>query len=168
MSDSVSRRTFLVTAAAAGLFSMASTENAAAQVKSRDDCVFCGFAAGKSKFFKIWEDRHFLAFLDNKPINPGHTLLVPKQHFEYIFDLDKNLYHKIFARARSLAKPLKTATEAKRIGVIVEGFGVAHVHLHLVPLRGGGELLKKGATGVTDEEFARTAEKIKAEIKRGK
>jgi histidine triad (HIT) family protein len=168
MSDSVSRRTFLVTAAAAGLLPLASPENAAAQAKIKDGCVFCGFVTGKGRFFKVWEDRHFLAFLDYKPINPGHTLLVPKTHVEYLFDLDENSYEKIFNRARALEEPLKTAMRAKRIGLLVEGFGVAHVHVHLIPLHGGGEIQRKGATGVTDEEFARTAEMIKAEIERGK
>jgi histidine triad (HIT) family protein len=168
MSDDISRRNFLAAAGSAGLLPLVLSKNAKAQTKIKDDCVFCGFAAGKGKFFKVWEDKHFLAFLDYKPINPGHTLLVPKEHVEYIFDLNKNSYEKIFERARALAAPLKSATEAKRIGVIVEGFGVAHAHVHLIPLHKGGELLKKGATGVTDDEFSQTAEKIAAAIKRGK
>jgi histidine triad (HIT) family protein len=158
----------LAATGSAALLPLVLSENAPAQIKAKADCVFCGFAAGKGKFYKVWEDKHFLAFLDYKPINPGHTLLVPKQHFEYIFEMDKNLYGKIFDRARELSETLKTATRATRIGVIVEGFGVAHVHVHLVPLHKGGELLKKGATDVTDEEFSKTAEKITAEIKRRK
>ena len=63
---------------------------------------------------------------------------------------------------------MEAVTDALRIGVIVEGFGVAHAHIHLIPLRGSGELLKKGAVGVTDPEFSVTAEKIKAEIGRQK
>jgi histidine triad (HIT) family protein len=168
MPDDISRRNFLAAAGSAGLLPLALSKNAKAQIKIKDDCVFCGFTAGKGKFFKVWEDKHFLAFLDYKPINPGHTLLVPKEHVEYVFDLNKNSYEKIFERARVLAAPLKTATEAKRIGVIVEGFGVAHVHVHLVPLHKSGELLRKGATGVTDKEFSQTAAKITAAIKRGK
>jgi histidine triad (HIT) family protein len=168
MSDRFSRRDFLAAAGSAGLLPLAFSKNAQAQTNIKTDCVFCSFVAGKGKFFKVWEDKHFLAFLDHKPINPGHTLLIPKQHFEYIFELDKNLYVKIFERARKLAAPLKTATDAARIGVIIEGFGVAHVHVHLVPLHKSGELLKKGETGITDEEFSKTAEKIAAEINRRK
>lgn len=70
--------------------------------------------------------------------------------------------------AKELSKPLKTAMNAKRIGVIVEGFGVAHVHIHLVPLQKGGELLQKGAVGVTDEEFAKIAETIINQVKNKK
>lgn len=164
MSNKVSRREFLVAGSAVGLLPLVLPRQAQAQTK--DDCVFCQFAMGKGKFFKIWEDKNFLAFLDYKPINPGHTLLIPKRHFEYLFEMDKKLYAKIFERARELSNPLKIATEATRIGVIVEGFGVAHAHLHLVPLHKASELLKKGATDVTDGEFAKMAEKIQNEIKK--
>lgn len=162
MPNKVSRREFLIAGSSVGLLPLVLPNSIQAQTK--DDCVFCQFAMNKGKFYKVWEDKHFLAFLDYKPINPGHILLVPKQHFEYIFDLDKKLYAKIFQRAKELAKPLRTATESKRIGVIVEGFGVAHVHIHLVPINKGSELTKKGTAGVTDEEFAKMSEKIKNEI----
>jgi histidine triad (HIT) family protein len=158
----VSRRQFLLASSTASLLSLGLPNEVAAQ--SNDDCIFCKFVAGKGKFVKLWEDKNFLAFLDYRPITEGHTLLVPKKHFEYLFDLDDKLYGKIFKRAKQLSKPLKTAMQSKRIGVIVEGFGVNHVHIHLVPLKTGGELLKKGVVGVTDEEFAKTAEKIIGEI----
>jgi histidine triad (HIT) family protein len=158
----VSRRDFLITGASAGFASLALHGQTLAQTK--EDCVFCQFTVNKGKFFKIWEDRNFLAFLDYKPINPGHILLIPKKHLEYVFEMDEKLYKGIFERARRLSKPIKTATEAKRVGMIVEGFGMAHAHVHLIPLYKGSELLKKGATDVTDEEFAKMAEKIRAAI----
>ncbi len=166
MSNKISRRDFLVAGSSLGLLPLALPHQVEAQTK--DGCIFCQFAANKGKFFKVWEDKNFLAFLDYRPINPGHTLLIPKRHFEYLFEMDKKLYTKILERARSLSNPLKVATNALRIGVIVEGFGVAHAHIHLIPLHGGGELLKKGATGVTDEEFSAIAEKIKAETRKQK
>jgi histidine triad (HIT) family protein len=162
MKNKFSRRDFLVVASSGSLLSLITPNQALSQTK--DDCVFCKFVANKGKFVKLWEDKNFLAFLDYRPINEGHTLLIPKQHFEYLFDLNDKLYGKILKRAKQLSEPIKTAMEAKRIGVIVEGFGVNHLHIHLVPLKQGGELLKKGAVGVTDEEFAKTAEKIKSKI----
>jgi histidine triad (HIT) family protein len=162
MKNKFSRRDFLIVGGSASLLSLISTNQVNAQTK--DDCIFCQFGQNKAKFVKIWEDKNFLAFLDHKPITEGHTLLIPKQHFDYIFEMDDKLYEKIFKRAKQLSKPLQTAMNTKRIGVIVEGFGVNHVHIHLVPISKGGELLKKGAVGVTDEEFAKTAEKIKIEI----
>jgi histidine triad (HIT) family protein len=162
MSNKVSRREFLAGGSSLGLLVLPN------RVEAQTDCVFCQFAANKGKFFKVWEDKDLLAFLDYRPLNAGHTLLIPKRHFEYLFEMDKKLYSKITERMRELSKPLKTATNALRIGVIVEGFGVAHAHVHLVPLHGGGELLKKGAIGVPDGEFSKMAEKIKSEIAKEK
>ena len=166
MPSNFSRRNFLLVTAASGLLPLVLPSEAQAQIK--DDCIFCQFGQNKAKTFKVWEDKDFLAFLDHKPIQPGHTLLIPKKHFEYLFDLDEKTYSKILKRAKELSKPLKTAMNAKRIGVIVEGFGVAHVHIHLVPLQKGGELLQKGAVGVTDEEFAKIAETITNQVKNKK
>ena len=163
MPNNFSRRKFLLATASGALLPLAVLNQSIAQTK--DDCIFCQFGQNKAKHFKIWEDKNFLAFLDHKPINPGHTLLIPKKHFEYLFDLDKKTYTQILERARELSNPLKIAMEAKRVGLMVEGFGVNHVHIHLVPLHGGGELTKKGVVGVTDEEFAKVAEKIVAQIK---
>ncbi len=163
MPNNFSRRNFLIATASSALLPLAVPNQAIAQTK--DDCIFCQFGRNKANHFKIWEDKNFLAFLDHKPINPGHTLLIPKQHFEYLFDLDKKNYAKILEHARELSNPLKIAMGARRIGVIVEGFGVAHVHIHLVPLHGGSELLKKGAVGVTDDEFAIVTQKIVAQVK---
>lgn len=158
--DRLSRRRFLIQSGAA----LALTQTIAGQKvqpEPRSECVFCKIVAGSVPAHKIWEDKEFLAFLDNKPINPGHTLLVPKQHYDYLFDLPESKYERITKLTRRLAGPLRTATESKRIGIIVEGFGVAHCHIHLVPINKGGELIKKGVVGVTDEEFEAIASKIR-------
>ena len=162
MSKDLSRRNFLIATASSGLLPLILPNQTSAQTK--DDCVFCQFGQNKGKFFKLWENKDFLAFLDHKPIKPGHTLLIPKNHHEYLFDLDDKNYSKILKHAKELSQPLKSAMNALRIGVIVEGFGVNHVHVHLVPLHKGGELLQKGAVGVTDEEFSKVAETIKNQI----
>lgn len=129
------------------------------------ECVFCNIIAGKLPAHKLWEDKDFYAFLDHKPINPGHTLLIPKKHAEYIFELEEPLYSRIFKSAKKLAKPLREAMNSQRIGVLVEGFGVAHLHIHLVPInKGDGFGKRTGVTGVTEEEFKAVADKIRAVI----
>lgn len=134
-------------------------------IKSQTECVFCNIVAGKLAAPKIWEDKDFYAFLDHKPINPGHTLLIPKKHAEYIFELEEPLYGRIFKNAKKLAKPLREAMKSQRVGVLVEGFGVAHLHIHLVPInKGDGFGKRSGVTGVTDEEFKAVADKIRAAI----
>lgn len=167
MVEHFSRRQFLIQSGAA--LAVAQTLRGQTPVpQSRSDCVFCRIVANKAHAQKLWEDHEFLAFLDIKPINPGHTLLIPKQHFEYIFDLGEPLYSEIFQRAKRLAAPIRAAMEARRIGILVEGFGVAHLHVHLVPINKGGELIRKGIEGVTEEEFAKVAEKIRAAIGQSK
>jgi histidine triad (HIT) family protein len=129
-------------------------------------CIFCEIRDGNCPAFIVWEDEDFLAFLDINPINPCHIDIIPKKHVEYLFDLDEKLYSQLFSIARQLAGPLKTATQAKKIGIAVEGFGVAHAHIHLVPLNRGMELDPNRAVRATDEELARMCEKIKKEILR--
>lgn len=124
-------------------------------------CIFCRIANKTVPSNIIWEDARFTAFLDLHPINPGHILIIPKEHIEYIFDLDDEMYKDIFLRAKQLSEPLRRAVEAKRIGIAVEGFGVDHVHLHLVPVNSGNELDPNRAKKMPDEELEQIAEKIK-------
>ena len=98
------------------------------------DCIFCKIAKGEIPSSKIWEDEDHLAFLDINPVNPGHTLIIPKNHVDSVFDMAENDYSKLFMAAKKLSSPLKNAMEAKRVGVIIEGFLVPHAHVHLVPL----------------------------------
>jgi len=126
-----------------------------------DDCIFCKIVAGKIPCTRIWENDRFLAFLDINPINPGHTLIIPKKHTDLVFDLDDADYSALFNAAKTLSKPIKKATDAKRIGMIVEGFLVHHAHLHLVPLNQGGELDFRRAKKANPAELEAMAGKIK-------
>ena len=159
----ISRRSFIV----AGGVSLALSGELAAQakdIKPDENCPFCKIVAGKLSAFKVWEDKHFLAFLDHKPIMPGHTLLIPKEHYPYLFEMPEKRYSEIMSRTRKLSFPIRSAMSSKRIGVIVEGFGVNHCHVHLVPINGSNELTRKGAIGVSDEDFGRVADKIRQSI----
>jgi histidine triad (HIT) family protein len=89
----------------------------------------------------IWEDKDVIVFTPNANfMNQGHILVVPKEQIDYIFDLDDELYHKLWSVAKRLAKPLKSLTSAKRVGIGVEGFSIPHVHIHLTPLYNQSEL----------------------------
>ncbi len=124
-----------------------------------DDCIFCKIASGKIPSAKVYEDDAVLAFLDINPINPGHTLIIPKAHAESVFSASDNDYSALFRAARALSGPLKAATGAKKNGILVEGFLVSHAHVHLVPLHHGGELsfsrAKKAAPAELEEMAAR-------------
>ncbi|HEU4941379.1 MAG TPA: HIT family protein [Candidatus Eisenbacteria bacterium] len=103
-------------------------------------CIFCEIAAGRIPSYKVWENRDFIAFLDIKPIRPGHVLLVPRKHHESVFDLPDALYAGVFRTARALAAKMERVFDVPRVGIVVEGFGVAHAHVHLVPISEAGQL----------------------------
>lgn len=125
-----------------------------------EDCIFCKIIKGEIPCLKIYEDRDFLAFLDVKPINPGHTLLVPKKHDDYLFDLTDIHYASVLLKAKDLAKLLKDKLNPKRVGLVVEGFGVAHVHVHLIPINQANELNPERAKLATMEELEAIAKKL--------
>jgi histidine triad (HIT) family protein len=117
------------------------------------NCLFCEIIHAKVPAFTVWENDSFLAFLDIHPINPGHTLLIPKEHVEDVFAMSDETIENLFVTAKKLAPSLKKATSAKRIGIIVEGFGVPHVHVHLVPVNNGNELNPERAKEAAQEEL---------------
>ncbi len=125
-----------------------------------EDCIFCKIIKGEIPCVKIWEDENYLAFLDVNPINTGHTLLIPKQHDEYIFDIEDNKYCELLLKAKNLAKILKLKLQSKRIGMVVEGFGVSHIHIHLIPINKMNEMDSKNKKSVEIEELKKIADKI--------
>jgi histidine triad (HIT) family protein len=128
------------------------------------NCIFCHIIKGGEPAHRVWESDDFLAFLTRRPCNPGHTLLIPKIHVDYVFDLDEPLYSNIFRAAKQLSEPIAWATDAKRIGIAIEGFSVPHVHLHLVPLYDVDELDPHRHIEQTQEELADLAGRIRREI----
>lgn len=117
------------------------------------ECIFCNIINGKNQVYKVWENENFLAFLDIKPINPGHILLIPKNHTEEIFNLPDNIFNEIFQITKKLSSPLKLATSAKRVGIAVEGLGVPHVHVHIVPIHNGNDLNPERAKTASELEL---------------
>lgn len=108
----------------------------------------------------IWEDDRHLAFLDIKPINPGHTLVIPKKATANILDMNDEDYIALWLAAKQVAKKLQQATDAKRIGFIVEGFEIEHVHIHLVPINQPHELNPTLAHEASAKELKSMAEKL--------
>lgn len=127
----------------------------------KTDCIFCKIVKGEIPAVKIFEDEKHFAFLDMNPINSGHTLLIPKKHIEYLFDLNDSEYSELMLKAKHLAKLLKNKLEPKRVGIAVEGFFIPHAHIHIVPLNKGNELNPERAKPMSKEELNKLAEKIK-------
>jgi histidine triad (HIT) family protein len=129
-----------------------------------DECIFCKIASGKIPCTRLYEDGAVLAFLDINPINPGHSLVIPKRHVESVFAMGAQEYSALFERARLLSEPLKKATGAKRAGIIVEGFLVPHAHVHIVPLHHGGELSFSRARKAAPAELEDMARRIRQHL----
>ena len=129
-------------------------------------CVFCEIVAGRIPAQIVWEDRDHLLMLDIRPIAPGHLLLIPRKHTEDLFLLPERDYTRLFKAARALAPTLRRATRAKRIGLVVEGFGVPHVHVHLVPVNGPGELDPTRAKPATEATLRALQRRLAPRFKR--
>ncbi len=101
-------------------------------------CKFCRLVAGELPRFEVWEDEATFAFLDHRPLFPGHCLLVPKAHYATLTDLPADLLLPLFRAARLLARAVETALEAQGSFVAINNTvsqSVGHLHVHVVPRR---------------------------------
>lgn len=136
------------------------------------DCAFCAIAAGETEAHIVFEDDASLAFLDNRPLFHGHTLLVPREHHEAIWDLPDELVGPLFANARLLAVAVREAMGSRGVFVANNNLvsqSVPHLHVHVVPRNP-----KDGLRGFfwprrkyeADDEAAAAAEAIRAAVAR--
>lgn len=98
-----------------------------------EGCIFCKIAKGQIPSNKVFEDEDFIAFLDIKPTAKGHTLLIPKEHYQWFQDTPDELSDALFRHAKLLAKKLKEEYAADYIHLSIVGKDVSHVHVHLIP-----------------------------------
>jgi len=123
--------------------------------------IFSRIVAGEIPAYKIAEDERFFSFLDINPLVKGHTLVIPKQETDYLFDLDDNTLADMMVFAKRVAKALKSVVPCKRIGIAVLGLEVPHAHIHLVPLNSEGDInFSNSRVKLSKEEFAQLAERI--------
>lgn len=102
--------------------------------------IFSKIIAGEIPSYKVAEDDRFYAFLDINPVNWGHTLVVPKQETDYIFDIDDEQLGAMMIFAKKVAGAIKRAIPCRKVGVTVLGLEVPHAHIHLVPLQKEGDM----------------------------
>lgn len=124
--------------------------------------LFTKIINGEIPCHKILEDDRYLAFLDIRPINPGHALVVPKQEVDYLFDLDDESLQGAFVFAKKVAAKIEKVVSCKRIGLMVAGLEVPHAHIHLVPINAVSDLSFSNAKEATPEALAEIAAKITA------
>ncbi len=138
------------------------------------DCPFCKIAAGRLPSYRVYEDKYFLAFLSIAPLNPGHTLVIPKKHFRWVWDipLDRraspNLaqYFQVVGR---LAGAIRQGLRTDFVVSLVIGEEFHHAHVWLVPRfkndGHGGSINLNNLKKIDEPEMKKIAEKIKKSIK---
>jgi histidine triad (HIT) family protein len=123
--------------------------------------IFSKIVSGEIPCYKVAETEKFLAFLDVRPIAVGHTLVIPKEETDYIFDIDQEAYAELFLFAQIVAKAIHAAVPCKKVGLAVIGLEVPHAHIHLVPMNAIGDLnFEKERIQLTPEEYTSIAASI--------
>ena len=127
--------------------------------------VFTKIIKGEIPCYKIAETDLFLAFLDIRPLAAGHTLVIPKEEVDYIFDLDDYLLSSLMLFAKKVSKAVEAAIPCKRIGLAVVGLEVPHVHIHLVPIENVQDMnFSRPPIKLSSDEFGVIAENIRAKF----
>lgn len=127
--------------------------------------IFTKIIRGEIPCYKIAEDDRYFAFLDINPLKPGHTLVIPKQETDYIFDLNDDQLKGLMIFSKRVAAAIKTAFPCNRIGIAVLGLEVPHAHIHLVPMDSMEDVnFRNPKLKFSPEEFREIAEKIKSEL----
>lgn len=132
-----------------------------------EDCIFCKIVKGEIPAAKIWEDENYFAFADIAPRKPGHILVLPKKHISYIFDVDKNLLCGLMEACKPIAHALEKVykPESGRVGIMVAGIEIPHVHIHLIPMDEGKDLsFANPVSPLPLTEVEKEAEKIKENL----
>lgn len=116
--------------------------------------IFTKIINGEIPSYKIAEDDKFLAFLDVNPNAKGHTLCIPKQEINKLFDMEEELYLQLMQFSKKVSKALEKTIPCKRIGMAVIGLEVPHAHVHLIPLNEMDEMRFQNKVVLTPDEFA--------------
>ena len=123
--------------------------------------IFTKIINGEIPCHKILEDGDYLAFLDIRPINPGHCLAITKKEIDYVFHVDDDLLKGLIVFAKKVALKIDKVTDCKRVGIMVAGLEVPHCHVHLVPINEVGDLNFATAQTADPKDLAAMAEKIR-------
>lgn len=118
--------------------------------------IFTRIINGEIPCYKIAENDAFFAFLDISPLQPGHTLVIPKQEIDNLFDLPQNMLADLMAFAQPIAKAIEKSFPCNRCGIAVIGLEVPHAHMHLVPINSADDL------NFTRKKLTLSADEMKA------
>jgi histidine triad (HIT) family protein len=123
--------------------------------------LFTRIVNGEVPCHKVAETRDFLAFLDIKPLQAGHTLVIPKKEVDYLFDLDDEQFIGLQLFSKAVAQAVKKAFPCTKVGQAVVGLEVPHAHIHLVPINQISDLdFSRERLTFSQDEFEAQAQKI--------
>ncbi len=126
--------------------------------------IFTRIINGEIPAYKIYEDDKVIAILDIHPIYEGHTLVIPKNQIDHIWDLPAEDYEYLWQISKKIAARIREVINPPRVGVVVEGFGVPHCHVHLIPIYNSNDLKKTQEDKDTEPNYdalAKMAERLK-------
>lgn len=127
--------------------------------------IFSKIVSGEIPCYKVAETDRYLAFLDIRPQAKGHTLCIPKQETDYLFDLEDDLLAGLMVFAKAVAKAVQAEVPCKRIGVAVIGLEVPHAHVHLIPINAVSDLgFNHPPVGLSPQEMTDLAAQIAARV----
>ena len=127
--------------------------------------IFSRIIAGEIPCYKVAENEKFFAFLDINPLVKGHTLVVPKQEVDYIFDLSDEDLATMHVFAKQVACAIKKAFPCQKVGEAVIGLEVPHAHIHLIPIQKESDMLfSNPKLKLSDEEFKSIAQAINSSL----
>ena len=115
--------------------------------------IFTRIVEGEIPCYKVAENEEFFAFLDINPVQKGHTLVIPKEEVDYLFDIDDEKLGRMMIFAKQVATQIKAKIECKRVAVVVLGLEVPHAHIHLIPITNESDVDFKHKEELSVDEF---------------
>ena len=123
--------------------------------------LFTRIIEGEIPSYRVAEDAEFYAFLDINPVQPGHTLVVPRQEVDYVFDIEDDLLGRMMVFSKQVARQIQTVTKCRKVAVLVLGLEGNHAHIHLVPINAEGDIDLKKKLQLSAEEMERIARELR-------
>ena len=123
--------------------------------------IFTRIVRGEIPCYKVAENEEFFAFLDINPVQKGHTLVIPKEETDYLFDIDDEKLGRMMIFAKQVAAQIKSKIECKRVAVVVLGLEVPHAHIHLIPITNEADVDFKHKVELSADEFKLISESLK-------
>jgi histidine triad (HIT) family protein len=148
-------------------------EGSAIRMSHEQNCIFCKIVNGEIPAYKVYEDEHVLAFLDISQVTNGHTLVIPKNHHQDLYELPSEVAEKVFSVVPKIANAIKSSFNPIGLNLLNNngeeaGQSVFHYHLHIIPRYGKGDgfgaVWKSHQSEYTAEKYQKTAEQIKASL----